>query len=85
MSKETIYNLIYGIRRNYPDNASTFSKCFDKSCNNYGRGGGLCAHCSTKELGKAIDDMDLAEEYRVAIENAQKLRAEVIERWKGDK
>ncbi|MCP3921297.1 MAG: hypothetical protein GY714_01800 [Desulfobacterales bacterium] len=67
-----------GILRNYPMWPSTFGPCRDM-CGNSGRGSGLCADCSEKELAKVVG-YSLANEYHLSIQNTTRLWREIYDK-----
>ena len=50
--KEQIFNLI---ARQFPRWPSTYSKCWNESCNEFGRGGNECPKCLEGKLAEATD------------------------------
>lgn len=63
---DRMYPHIEGIRRNYPDWPSTFSKCSTEECRNLGRGAGMCAYCHEKKLAEFVGE-DLAKEFHNSV------------------
>ncbi len=61
MSNEQKFNnLLYELRRNYPQYPSTFGVCSKFECNNSARGSGRCASCIADEIAELLGDEDLA-------------------------